>query len=147
MFKELLFIVSIFLVFINGSANAGVEVDPFVNPYKKLIELDKNYKKKEKKDVVEKVSIFKTSLNLDPDNIFVEGVIRAASGYKVVVKSWDGSIYTLSKGTAISPDTKLVRVSFNKVVFIKFFKLNGRMKRKFIVWKVVNGQFVREEKQ
>jgi len=135
--SSVLFTIPLLLIFICPSFGEEI-VDPFVNPYKKIIELDKNPTKKKKniEKVFEKFNLFKTELNINPEEVFLEGVVRINGTYRAILRDWKGRVYTVFEGEAISPDTKVFKIRFNKVILVKYSKLNGKLKRKFLVLKL-----------
>ncbi len=134
-------LLTLFLLFWFFSVSAlGAEwVDPFVNPIKlreKRLEKLRKLKEqlaREKKEV----RLFRPAIPKPLDQLSIQGVISGKNGYILVVLDPEtGETYMLKAGDAVSLAEKIVKITPEKVVIVRFVYKNGKLRKVYRTVKV-----------
>ncbi len=134
-------LLTLFLFFwvLSVPARGAEWVDPFVNPIKlqeKKLEKLKKLKEqlaKEKKEV----HLFRPAIPKPLDQLSIQGVISGKNGYILVVLDPEtGETYMLKAGDAISPAEKIVKITPEKIVIVRFVYKNGKLRKVYRTVKV-----------
>ncbi len=129
--KILLGIIAIFCM----SAHATGLVDPFVNPLqikeRELMKLKEQLKERNKK-VERKNDFFKPVINKPFEKLSIQGVIEAeGKTFLVLYDPETGETFLLKEGDAISSSEKIYKLSAKKVVLVKYFYKDGKIKKAY----------------
>jgi type II secretory pathway component PulC len=114
-------------------------VDPFVNPvYLKEKQLEKLQEiKKEQKKTPTQVKLFEPKLPKPLRSLSIQGTIESkGKRVLVVIDPETGETFFLREGDPVSPDTKIVKITQNKVILVKFYRLKGKLKKKTLTLNV-----------
>ncbi|WP_163327732.1 hypothetical protein GFV12_03310 [Desulfurobacterium thermolithotrophum] len=132
--KVLLILLFLFLPYSSYSTEIS---DPFVDPFKKLFILDSKYTHIKSKKTSPSLRIFKSVLGKNLKELKIEGIIGSANSYSLVVSDpATGKVYMLKPGDPISSDTKIKKITINKVILVKYYKKKKKLKKKLIELKV-----------
>jgi Tfp pilus assembly protein PilP len=108
--------------------------DPFINPLEKSLSNKENVAiKKEKKAV----NLYIPAIDKSFDELKIEGIIGAGGKKYLVVKDPEiGKIYMLKEGDAVSPDTKIEKISYDEIILVKYYKEGKELKKQILRLKV-----------
>jgi Tfp pilus assembly protein PilP len=102
--------------------------------------LEKSLSKKkdvaiEKKE--ETVNPYIPAIDRSFDELKIEGIIGVGGKNFLVVKDPEiEKVYMLKEGDAVSPDTKIEKISHDEVILVKYYKESKELKKNFIKLKV-----------
>jgi len=126
------------LIFLLSHSSYSTEIsDPFINPLKELSSEKEKTLNKKGEDLEDYLNLYTPVIDKSFDRLNMEGIIGIADNNYLVVRDPEtGKIYMLSSGEAISPDTKIEKISHDEVILVKYHKEGERLKRKIIRLKV-----------
>ena len=108
--------------------------DPFINPLEKFLSKEEHATVKKEEDVV---NLYVPAVDKSFDELKVEGIIGVSGKNLLVVKDPEGEkVYMLEEGDAVSPDTKIEKISYDEVILAKYYKEGKELKKRFIRLKV-----------
>ncbi|ADU96869.1 hypothetical protein [Thermovibrio ammonificans] len=110
----------------------GEIVDPFVNPIQKIVAAaEAKLEKQKEKPKKEAVTLFKPVLPNAFNTYAIQGVVRKGNQtFLVVMDPQTGQVFFLKPGSAVAPDTKLVAIEPDKLIFEKYYRFKGRIVKK-----------------
>ncbi|WP_457680920.1 hypothetical protein [Thermovibrio sp.] len=115
-------------------------VDPFVNPIAiRIKEAEKEVKLKEKLKSQEsrEVRLFIPKIKVPFDSLSIQGVIKGNGKYLLVLMDpKTGETFFLKEGDAVAPDEKILKITPDEVVLVKYERVKGRVIRKKIILNV-----------
>ena len=108
--------------------------DPFINPLEKFLSKEENGTIKKEEDVV---NLYIPAIDKNFDELKVDGIIGVSGKNFLVVKDPEGEkVYMLKEGDAVSPDTKVEKISYDEVILAKYYREGKELRKKFIRLKV-----------
>ena len=108
--------------------------DPFINPLEKFLSKEENGTIKKEEDVV---NLYIPAIDKNFDELKVEGIIGVSGKNFLVVKDPEGEkVYMLKEGDAVSPDTKVEKISYDEVILAKYYREGKELRKRFIRLKV-----------
>ncbi len=126
--------ICLLVLFLSQFSHSTEISDPFVNPLEKSLSKKENVTIRKKEDVV---NLYIPAIDKSFDELKIEGIIGAGGKKYLVVKDPEiGKIYMLKEGDAVSPDTKIEKISCDEVILAKYYKEGKELKRQIIRLKV-----------
>lgn len=108
--------------------------DPFVNPLEKSLSKKENVAIKKEEDVI---NLYIPIIDKSFDELRIEGIIGVGGKNFLVVKDPEiEKVYMLKEGDAVSPDTKIEKISYDEVILVKYYKEGKELKKRVIRLKV-----------
>ena len=130
---KILFI-CLLVLFLSQFSHSTEISDPFVNPLEKSLSKKENVTIREKEDVV---NLYIPAIDKSLDELKIEGIIGVGGKNFLVLKDPEiGKVYMLKEGDAVSPDTKIEKISYDEVILAKYYKEGKELKKRFIRLKV-----------
>ena len=128
-----LFICLLVLFFPQFSHSTEIN-DPFVNPLEKSLSKKKDVAIEKKEETV---NPYIPAIDRSFDELKIEGIIGVGGKNFLVVKDPEiEKVYMLKEGDAVSPDTKIEKISHDEVILVKYYKESKELKKNFIKLKV-----------
>jgi Tfp pilus assembly protein PilP len=126
--------VYLLILFLPGFSGSTEMRDPFVNPLEKTLSRKENVVITKREEVV---NLYNPVINKSLNELKIEGVIGVDGKNFLVAKDPETEkVYMLKEGDAISPDTRIERVSHDKVILVKYYREGKELKKSFIKLKV-----------
>jgi len=108
--------------------------DPFVNPLEKSLSKKENVAIQKEKDAA---NLFIPVIDKSFNELRIEGIIGVGGKNFLVVKDPEiEKVYMLKEGDAVSPDTKIEKISHDEVILVKYYKEGKELKKRVIRRKV-----------
>ncbi len=126
------------LIFLLPYLSFSTEInDPFVNPLKELSFKKEKALNRKGKDEKIHLNLYVPVIDKSFGELRIEGIIGVDSKKFLVLKDPEmEKVYMLKEGDAVSPDTKIEKISYDEVILAKYYKEGKELKRQIIRLKV-----------
>ena len=136
LFLRVVFVLLILLV----GTGVRAQEDPFFDPIKATVKKRLELVAKGQKAVLNKpvtVNMFKPVIPETLDHYTIEGVAGSKGHYYLIISDpVTGRTFFLKEGDAVAPDTVIKKVTFDKVILLKYTMEGGKLKKETVTFKV-----------
>jgi len=136
--KFLFVVIAVFLIL--SETRSQAQEDPFLDPIKVTVKRRLELMAQKQKALLDKpvtVNMFKPVIPEALDHYNIEGIAGYNGRYYLVISDpVTREIFLLKEGDAVSLDTVIEKITFDKVILLKYTLYGGKLKKETVTLKV-----------